>query len=371
MSSSRPMYAEVAPSSIRVDQPVAARVAGVIGWCLVVFGAVVALTTIYMSPRWIPDWLGWLAVIFGLVGVFVHAAAENDALLRQVLGWIGALCFNLGLAVAIAYYSKWPVSLILVVPGLILLALYARRENDPEALPMFELLGVRMKARYALGLIGAVFAVVGMVGMFIASSWIAGAGSVLAIVGLLTLITYLCLEGPQSETGRLAAIAMSILGAVAVLYALLRSTIPFLIHDWRSPVPAYALPMTVLGASSLILGVAGRFAFGSPESSANAGTRSTDAATVRSWSNIASMVGAVLLATGLLRFIATSVLRSTGWGEHVPAPYLVPNGLVQMFAGLLFVIASISFWSEHRLVVMTRREFSAFFASPVAYFVMF
>lgn len=357
MSSNRPLYLETAPSSLKQDEPVASRVAGIVGWCLVVFGAVVALTNIYMSPRWIPEWFGWLAVVFGLVGVFVHAAAESDKLIRQSLGYAGAAAVVVGLILAGTFYKHWAVGLIPLVPGLMLLALYIRREDD-EMLRTVVLLG--------FGAAGAVMALVGVGGMLVWSPWIAGPGSVLAAIGLLTLVMFLVLEGPQSEIGRLAAVAMSALGGLVVVYAFLRSTIPFLIHDWRSPVPPYALPLTVLGAAGLILGVAGRYAF------APAGPEKTaiDSAAVRSWSRISIAVGIILLTTGVLRFLAPTVLRSTGWGEHIPAPYLVPNGLVQMFAGLLFAIASIGFWSENRLVVMTRREFTAFFASPVAYFVM-
>jgi ABC-type transport system involved in multi-copper enzyme maturation permease subunit len=357
MSSNRPMYAEAAPSSLKQDEPVASRVVGVIGWSLVVFGAVVALTNIYMGDRWIPEWLGWIALIVGLVGVFVHAAAENDKLIRQSLGYAGAACIVVGLILAGYFYHKWAVGLIPFVPGLLLLALYVRREDDEK---------LRTVVLRGFGVAGAVMALAGVGGMLIASSWIAGPGSVLAGLGVLTLVTFLTLEGPRSDVGRSTAVAMTVLGGVVILYALLRSTVPFVIHDWRSPTPAYALPLTVLGVAALILGVAGRFAFAPATPAA-----SPDAAAVRSWTNVAILVGVILGTVGILRLIATSVLRSTGWGEHVPAPYLVPTGLVQMFAGLLFVLASISFWSEHRLVVMTRREFTAFFASPVAYFVMF
>src|SRR5439155_22975334 len=132
------------------------------------------------------------------------------------------------------------------------------------------------------------------------------------------------------------AVAMTIFVGLGVVDALLRSTSPFLLHAWRSPTPAYALPMTVLGAAALILGVAGRYAFAPAKPDATA-----DAAAVRSWTNIAVLVGLTLGTVGVLRLIAAGVLRSAGWGEHLPAPYLVPNGLVQMFAGLLLVIASI------------------------------
>jgi ABC-2 type transport system permease protein len=73
---------------------------------------------------------------------------------------------------------------------------------------------------------------------------------------------------------------------------------------------------------------------------------------------------------GALRLAATSVLRQAGWYTKVPEPFLVPTGIVLMIAGLLFILASVSSWSQNRLVAMTRREFSAFFVSPVAYIVM-
>src|SRR5262249_26042290 len=78
----------------------------------------------------------------------------------------------------------------------------------------------------------------------------------------------------------------------------------------------------------------------------------------------------ILCVAGLVRLFATDVLRSAGWATKVPEPYLLPNGIIQMLSGLFFILVSIPSWSENRFIVMTRREFTAFFVSPMAYMVM-
>ena len=52
------------------------------------------------------------------------------------------------------------------------------------------------------------------------------------------------------------------------------------------------------------------------------------------------------------------------------APFFVPNGLLLMFVGVLYGAVSLAIVSDNRLVVLTRRELTGYFYSPVAYIVM-
>src|SRR5262249_2365561 len=51
--------------------------------------------------------------------------------------------------------------------------------------------------------------------------------------------------------------------------------------------------------------------------------------------------------------------------------YLIPNGLFLMGLGLVYVLLSAGICLDSKLVVLTRRELSAFFFSPTAYIVFF
>src|SRR5205823_13840693 len=51
--------------------------------------------------------------------------------------------------------------------------------------------------------------------------------------------------------------------------------------------------------------------------------------------------------------------------------YLVPDGLVLTGLGLLYGLLSVGVCSERQVVVLTRRELSAYFYSPIAYLVLF
>jgi ABC-type transport system involved in multi-copper enzyme maturation permease subunit len=76
----------------------------------------------------------------------------------------------------------------------------------------------------------------------------------------------------------------------------------------------------------------------------------------------------VALALGVLGAlaIAVAVIRS-----FVVSRYLVPNGLVLIGVGLLYVLLSIGICSERQIVVLARRELAAYFYSPIAYLVLF
>ena len=102
MTSKRPVLAELAPSQERQDEPTVSRVGGMLGWCAVLVGAVVALVNIYSeTPRLLPEWVGWFVLLLGLFGVFLHASVETDRLLRQLIGGAAPWPWPSG--------SGWPV----------------------------------------------------------------------------------------------------------------------------------------------------------------------------------------------------------------------------------------------------------------------
>jgi ABC-type transport system involved in multi-copper enzyme maturation permease subunit len=89
----------------------------------------------------------------------------------------------------------------------------------------------------------------------------------------------------------------------------------------------------------------------------------------------ALIVGAIGLA-GFLVALGRSLMPLFGrWfsSARAPAeqPYIASAGLLLMIVGLLYLGLAVGICSDNRLVVLTRRELSAFFYSPIAYIVLF
>jgi hypothetical protein len=70
-------------------------------------------------------------------------------------------------------------------------------------------------------------------------------------------------------------------------------------------------------------------------------------------------------AAGLLVFVA-ALVRS-----FIPSQnYFMPQGVLLLAVGALYMLVSVGLWSDRPVVVLTRRELAAFFYSPMAYFVL-
>ena len=81
------------------------------------------------------------------------------------------------------------------------------------------------------------------------------------------------------------------------------------------------------------------------------------------------------LAFVVLLAFSLWLVYGSGWlikpGDPAATPYFIPYGVLLMGVGLVYFIASYLLCSERPWVVMTRRELSSFFYSPIAYFALF
>jgi ABC-type transport system involved in multi-copper enzyme maturation permease subunit len=356
---------ETAPSAVRQDEPTVWRWFGFIGWCAVLVGTIIALVNIYKGDRLATEWMGWLLVALGLVGAIAHAAVESDQLLRRVLGGVGALGLLVGVVIAIVlplesvHLSKsWAVGLLPFLPGLIFIALFARQETEP----FFKKLAI-----YGLGGIGLVFTLIGFIGAITRPGWVAGPGGVVLVVAFFALLLYLSLVGSTSSIGYWSAVNLGVLGALMVGWALIRSIFPELLHEWRAPAKGYAWPAALIGAVFLVLGLVAYFL--KPKLGNNAAPGANEQS-MKSLGRTAILIGIIVGLVGVGRLMAPGILRSTGWFTSNPTPYLGAGGILLMVAGIIYLLAGIAFASENRFVVMTRREFTAFFVSPIAYIVV-
>src|SRR5262249_12895030 len=153
-------------------------------------------------------------------------------------------------------------------------------------------------------------------------------------------------------------------------------------HDWRNPADLQHLVAIAGGLSMFVIWVASFFVLEHIVEDDDAGERR---AAVRRWLRVAGTAGIFLVVLGVLRYFSpgfvpgispmfTSLrsqymrdwIRDLGFTSDPPRSYLMPTGFTLLAAGTVFVAISLGFCSENRLVVLTRREFTTFFVSPVA-----
>jgi ABC-type transport system involved in multi-copper enzyme maturation permease subunit len=81
-------------------------------------------------------------------------------------------------------------------------------------------------------------------------------------------------------------------------------------------------------------------------------------------------LGLIFFLIALGRSTLPPLLENLGWLTRGTPPYTMPNGLLLMGGGLLYLALAAAFTSDRQIVVLTRRELGALFFSPLAYFVL-
>jgi ABC-2 type transport system permease protein len=359
---------ERAPSRLRADEPTLARYAGGIGWGLVVVGIVgVGANFYYATPRLLipSSGFGWFLVLVGLILAHIHAAVETDLLLRRVLGGIGAGLAIIGVIIGAvaclvepgkskfvdAMGHSWAIGLVPAIPGIFLIALYIRSEEDEAT---------RAKALLGFGVVGLLLAVGGVALTMAFPLLMPARWSVMMALGVILVLIYLGFAGVSDVWARRAACALGCVGGVGIVWALYVSCL----HAWIEPPQnnehLIGLPF---GISLVVLGLAAYFTLGKRPDQANA-------AQIRRLAIFATVVGGMVTFLSLTRYQWPNIVTQMGSRDAFSRPYLMPTGLVLIAAGLIYVAIGVGFVSENRLVVLTRRELSAYFVSPIAYFVM-
>jgi gliding motility-associated transport system permease protein len=271
-----PFGQELAPSAVRADEPGSARLVGMVGLCATFAGVLIVLLNWIMGPRVLPMSASTWFFIVGVAGLLFHAARDADVQMRRTYGAVGALLVILAIGFSFISFGEAVGSLFLPVSapafllGLFFLLPFARHETDPVW---------RRNLVVGVTLVGAGLALAGLVGGSISGRFLLPYGAVAAVLGLLYLWAAVGLFGSAADLGYKLALAVGLLGGLAVVVALVRSAV---------------------------------------------GTR-----------------------------------------------YLVPDGLVLTGLGLLYVLLSVGICSERQIVVLTRRDLSSYFYSPIAYLVLF
>lgn len=357
MSTDRPGATEFSPSDVRADEPLGARAMGLAGLGATTLGVAAVIANQY-SPRWIPEGIGYLLAVLGVVSLLYHAIRDGDIEIRRLYGALGGALILTGLVVSILpgrpgegmtstygyHFLPWgPVCGLL---GLLFALAFLKNESDEQYRQwgISALLGVgtgttALAAIYAVGTASLPVAPV-------------------IVLGLLGL-AYLCGFFAQTDTsvglGYWVAVGLGLLGAGLALTALGRVTFPTVLYEgakglqrvdqtwdvWKIAVRA----ALVLGI--LFVGHRGFWNRGLPL-----------------W--LRALVGVTAVA-----FAAVFVVGSFAHPITVePKGYLVPSGVINIALGVALLTVSVGTVSENPLVVLTRRELASYFYSPIAYLVL-
>ncbi len=228
--------AEMAPSMVRGEDPRFARLVGLIGLMLVLFGAFILLLIVFWQAaalRVIPSW-GIMAVVTGVTLLIFHAAIDADMQIRRTYGLLGyfwlmaALLFILLPKPSVGALFL-PYSFVCFVLAMLFLMPFIRNETDSVW---------RGAALAVIGGVGFFLTLVGFVGGIVSQSFLVGGdagrpyGVLLTLLGLGYVWVFLTMEGISTRRGYRAAVGAGLLGLIVMLIALGRSFLPPLFHSW-------------------------------------------------------------------------------------------------------------------------------------------
>ena len=371
---------EQAPSEVHADNPMGLRILGVLSLFPTTLGIAAIIANQY-GPRWIGEGSGYVLAAIGIVGLLVHALRDTDIEIRRVYGAAGALLIVAAIVITLipgkpegatataTGYRFFPWGVMAATLGLLFFTPFARNETDPTLSQLAEL---------TLNFFAVVCCVSALVLGLVEPQALVGPSIVLALLGLGFYAAYFTLPIDVGTPRRLLfpwidvltfsvkhhtipgedrhrnATFLGILGVAAVLIALGRTVAPGVLHDGPGVLKKLNQSYDswkVLGRAMMIaLGLAGLLAV-----------------RLKSWPIwIRSSIVLVGIAWAAV-FLIGSFTRAL---PKAPDPYLVPYGVILLGIGLSFVAVAVLTTTDSHLVVLTRRELSAYFYSPIAYIVL-
>ncbi|WP_439631719.1 ABC transporter permease [Gemmata sp.] len=350
--------AETAPSAMLADAYTTPRIIGFAGLVLFVLGAAAVISTKALGPRMVSEGLGLLFAVVGLAFMLYHAVTDGEQEIRRMYGSFAAFWIVVSLVAsflpgpmgdataekAVAFYLlPWGVSTALI--GLLFTVPFCRHETDDL---------YRNAALTALLAIGGLLSVGSVAAGVFRPDFLTGPGLTLALLGLAFLCAYLGQVDTSEGTGYTVAFALGAFGAAVACYAVGRAAFPTLLYEGPT---TFRLANGTLDAWTVLFRVLAGLAFLVPVAIALA-TRAPlwlKGATAA----VAVIGGGVVVASMFVNPVHTP-----------PSAFLVPNGMILMTVGLLYLVVSLGMCSDNQFVTLTRRELSSYFLSPVGYFVL-
>lgn len=359
-STTSPLPVETAPSQTFKQGPAFARMVGFAGLFSLVLGTFVIVTNMAISPRWITTGWGYLFSAVGVVLMMYHAVSDGEPEVRRMYGLLSALWLVLAVIASVApgpVFSAaatktvgfnllpWGVgfgflSLLFAIP-------FARQETDPTYRRYVE-----------LGLLGtgALLAAGSLLAGLINKDFLVGPGLALALLGLGFLAAYTGQVDTSEGIGYQVAFALGAVGAAVAVYAIAQSAVPTLLYDGPQVLrkPNGSLDWWRVAARMIgVAAFAGITLSGWLLKSSPMWLRST----------LMALGGAGILVLAIASFKSNTITTP-------PAPFLVPNGLILMGLGVVYLAVALGICSDNQFITLTRRELSAYFLSPIGYLVL-
>ncbi len=244
--------AEQAPSVMAQDDPVGARLIGMVAAALVIFGGVALLmqrmgNRTAVGPGWSTIWL-----TLGVTGLLFHAAYDTDAQFRRLYMAFGYVAIAVG--ALLCAIGQFGTGVLLLALAVCFLLAFLRNETDQQ---------LRDVCHLVIGLAGVLFALIGLVGGFLYPDrflWpqaqpvtdptqsqpvIWPYGLFLGFLGLVYMTACVGSRGISDDRAYRLGQFMGVLGALVFVLALARSLFPGTFS--RSAVPvSFVIPAGVL-----------------------------------------------------------------------------------------------------------------------------
>lgn len=357
MSMSNPMPTELAPSDVRPEVPTISRIAGGFGLFAVTAGIVSVIAAQYGRGLF-GEGLGYLLAAFGVTGLLLHAARDADIEVRRLYGVLAAALLAIAIVASVfphkpggtaeaqvgSLFLPWGAGAALL--ALVFFVPFARHETEEP---------YRRATHWLLMITGAALTI-GSVAVGIAKpDFLIGPGIVLALLGLGYVCAYLAQVDTSEGRGYQVAAGLGLVGLTALVVALGRSIAPTVLHEgpaslktvtmeWDKWKLAARVITILLGLALVAYGVRGR---------------------VPLW------LRGILVVLGLA-WAGVFLTGTFAAPMHTaPGSFFVPHGLILAGIGVIFIAVSLGICADNPFVVMTQRELSAYFYSPIAYIVLF
>jgi ABC-type transport system involved in multi-copper enzyme maturation permease subunit len=213
---------ERAPSVMRADRPLAARVIAMVGLMLTTVGAFALIFWAIGRPYLVGPTLAFFFLALGVGGLLFHAFSEKELNYRRAYAALGtALILGAVLAMLVTAGEEFgrlflPISTPFLFLGLMFLVSFARNETE---------VGVRTVTVRLLGLAGLLMILVALLLSNVGSEFerfLLTRGNVLFFLGFLYVAAFIAMQDAGSDLGYWAGALLGGVGAVLVLLAVIR-----------------------------------------------------------------------------------------------------------------------------------------------------
>jgi hypothetical protein len=245
--SAPPSGEDYGPSIMKKDDPVFARVVGMIAAALVIFGGAALLLNKSGRPTAVSGFWATFFLATGLMGLLFHAAYDADVQFRRLYMTFGYLALAVGAFLCFLPYEKvgdqFGPGYLLLALGLFFLLAFERNETETK---------YRDAVHWVIGGGGAAMALLGLIGGLLKRNFLVTGdgmpfGVLLALLGLIYIAAAVGNRGTSDDRAYYLGVGAGALGALIFVIVLLRSLFPtWPVWFEKQTRPTYFVPYGVL-----------------------------------------------------------------------------------------------------------------------------